>query len=274
MIIYFPHKLGQLRNGVQNTPMYLKRVIENHGIRKNLNSINVQCNNTKNSMENLSNNLHELYKCNAMFHGRKINIGGDHSMAIATVASSLNKYPGGKLKVLWFDAHPDINTYHSSISKNFHGMPLGYLTGLCASRSFSFLQNQLHFDNILYIGIRDVDDFEQDIIRKHGIKYISCEQLNTKPYQYLNTIKEFIGSDPVHLSFDVDCMDPSIIPCTGTTFKEGLNLNIKMILDNLSTDNIVNMDLTEINFDLGNEKEKKKTVTNVLHLFDKYLFEK
>ena len=99
---------------------------------------------------------------------KKINIGGDHSMAIATVADSLNRVPPGKLKVIWFDAHPDINTYKSSISKNYHGMPLGYLTGLCKSHYFPFITNYLNFENLLYIGIRDIDEYEKKIIPFEG----------------------------------------------------------------------------------------------------------
>ena len=95
------------------------------------------------------NNINKLYNQNALIDGRKINIGGDHSMSIATVADSLNRYKQDNLKVLWFDAHPDINTYKSSKSKNVHGMPLGYLTGLCKSNNFPFIVNHLNFNNLM-----------------------------------------------------------------------------------------------------------------------------
>ena len=267
MFIYFPHKLGQLKNGVQQTPIYFKKILKKK-------SATIKCDNSKKNIKNMANNLHKLYNCNAMISERKINIGGDHSMAIATVADSLNRYPPNKLKVLWFDAHPDINTYKSSISKNYHGMPLAYLTGLCKSNYFPFIVNKLNFNNLMYIGIRDIDDYEKHIINKYNIKYISCTEINNKTYESLHKIQDFIKNDPFHLSFDVDCMDPSIVPCTGTTSEKGINMNIKIILDNLFNYNIVNMDITEINLNLGNKRDKKKTMINILNLFDKYLFKK
>ena len=73
-------------------------------------------------------NLEILYQTNKSISGKRINIGGDHSMAIASVADSLQKY--NDLKVIWIDAHPDINTRKSSSTQNYHGMPLAFLSGL------------------------------------------------------------------------------------------------------------------------------------------------
>lgn len=263
MIIYFPHKLGQMKNGVQYTPIYLKKLIKNQ-------YVDVFCNNSlTNKNYNMKNNLYNLYSMNNKITYPKINIGGDHSMAIATVASSLNLHKDN-LKVLWFDAHADINTYDSSLTKNYHGMPLSFLTGL-ADHDFEFIRNKLNFDNLMYIGIRDVDSFEKTIIEKHKIKYLTCEQINNNLYDSIKKINNFIGNDPVHLSFDVDCMDPKFINCTGTKSKYGLNLNTKVILDNLANKNLCNMDITEINLDLGNNKDKLKTINNLSKLFDSYI---
>ena len=71
--------------------------------------------------------------------GKIINIGGDHSMSIATIASTLNKYPN--TKVIYFDAHADLNTYKSSKSKHYHGMPLSFITGIDHHKKFSFIKN-------------------------------------------------------------------------------------------------------------------------------------
>ena len=265
MLIYFGHKLGQLRNGVQNTPKYMHKFFNCN------NSYDVICNNSNSDRYvNMVNNLRNLYYSNQRFSERKINIGGDHSMALATVAESLNRFKKDELKVIWFDAHPDINTFESSESKNYHGMPLSYLTGLNYNPDFSFIMNKLSFNNLLYVGIRDIDDFEKKIIKDNGIKYISCDEINNEPDLSLDKITNFIGNNPTHLSFDVDSMDPEIIPCTGTSFDNGLNFNTKKILDGLYNSNIVNVDITEINLELGNNYEKDLTITNTLYLFDKY----
>ena len=199
--------------------------------------------------------VNNLYQENKKINEPKINIGGDHSMAISTIADSLNKHKN--LKVIWIDAHPDINTYENSVSKNVHGMPLSYLTGLDSSEHFSFIKNKLPFDNLMYIGIRDIDEFEKDIIFKNNIKCLTVDDINNNNDQSIEKILNFINDDPVHLSFDVDGIDPSYIPCTGTDVPNGLNIDsTKNILDNIN--NIVNIDITELNLELGNDNDKFK----------------
>ena len=149
-------------------------------------------------------------------------------------------------------------------------MPLSYLTGL-EKNNFEFIKNKLNFNNLMYIGIRDIDNYEKDIIKKYDIKYLSVNQINNNLFESIKTINNFVGDKPIHLSFDVDCMDPKIINCTGTKSKYGLNMNTKLILDNLSKKNVCNMDITEINFDLGNNKDKMKTINNLSKLFDSYI---
>lgn len=255
-IIYFPHKLGQKKNGVQNS----------YKLFKNIGKI-VNC---KNEGNNLFYNLTNLYLQNSNSQEKNLNIGGDHSMAISTVADSLNKRKN--LKVLWFDAHPDINTYEKSSSKSYHGMPLAYLTNLDYNENFKFIKNHLKFENLLYIGIRDIDTYEKEVIDKYNIKYIKSEELNSNPKETLQKINEFLGNDYYHLSFDVDGLDPSFIPCTGTAVENGLDLEkTKYILDNLNTKKMVNMDITELNFELGNEEEQEKTMKNIRYLFEKFL---
>ena len=260
-IIYFPNKLGQLKDGLQNSLKILNSII-NKPIDV------VSCDNS--IKDKLYENLSNLYKTNLKYN-KKINIGGDHSMAIASVAESLNRYPEN-LKVLWFDAHPDINTYTASCSKSVHGMPLAYLTKLDSDTRFSYIKNKLDFKNLLYIGIRDIDEFEEEIIRKYNIEFIKSEEINKNPELCLEKIKNFIKNDPVHMSFDVDCMDPSIIPSTGTPVKNGLKLQqTSFILNNILFYNIVNIDITELNFEIGSKKDQENSINNFLYLFSNIL---
>ena len=268
-LINFPHLLGQKKLGVNKNGKYLKKVLKNE-------FIDVKCNNSiRNGYPNMVNNLWKLYREN-IFHDKKINIGGDHSMSIATVADSLNRTEEGELKVLWFDAHPDINTYQSSPSKNFHGMPLSYLTGLDENDDFSFIINKLPVQNIMYIGIRDINKYEQKIIDKYDMWTITPDEVNDDPEECYHIIKSFVGNDPFHLSFDVDCLDPSIIPCTGTPVKNGLQLEqTKDIIDKLlDRHNLINMDITELNLDIGSRYQQLTSLDNFLYLFDKHFEEK
>ena len=264
-IINFSSMLGQRKKGVQDTCRYLKNVLNNE-------FFDIDCKNTiRHRNFFLVNNLWNLYQANVLID-KKINIGGDHSMAIATVADSLNRVPQDKLKVIWFDAHADINTYASSKTKNYHGMPLSFLSNLDYDEDLSFIHNTLNLDNLLYVGIRSLDKFEKKVINKYNIKYITTNELNNNPEQSTEIIKEFIGNDPTHISFDVDAMDPSLITSTGTPVAEGLFLEeTKFVLDEIKNNNIINMDIAELNLNIGSYKERKNSLLNFLYLFDNYL---
>ena len=266
-VIYFPHSLGQKRDGVNLAPQYLDLFLKNSAQKKHW----VPVDNSS-----IFSNLKKLYETNMQVKGSRINIGGDHSMAIGSMAYSLNNFQN--LKVIWFDAHPDINTFEKSSSKNYHGMPLSFLTGLDSDLQFNFIQQYLDFNNLLYIGIRDIDEFEQQIIDKYQIKYIKSDQFNNNFEQSKEIIQEFINGHNVHLSFDVDGVDPKYIQSTGTRMNQGLELdNCKKILDHLhhlnedKKINLVNIDLTEINLELGYKMDQLTTLANSLYLFDKFI---
>lgn len=259
-IILFPHNLGQTKTGTEKSPELMHKYINKnkHVIKK--------VNDTKNLFKNINN----LYKVNQSTKGKMINIGGDHSMSIATIASTLNKYPDAK--VVYFDAHADINTYQSSNSKHYHGMPLSFVTGMDRDKNFSFIKNKLPFKNLLYIGSRCWDKFEVDEIYKKNIQFLTPNDINGDINGSINKIMNFVGNSPVHVSFDVDSIDTKFIPSTGTAVKNGIELNNAInILDNLNNTNIVNMDITELNRDLGNTTDGDKSVKNTELLFHKFL---
>lgn len=261
--IFYPSFLGQSNTVIRNTPRMIYNLFQ---------PINYQF--VKYHPHNNNKNLENLYYANndlKRYHNH-INIGGDHSMSIATVAASLHKNPD--VKVLWIDAHPDINTYQSSKTKNTHGMPLSYLTGLDYEPSFQFLNDKnilLPFDNIMYLGIRDIDDYEKEIIQQHKIKYFTPQEFNNDFISVLKEIDCFIGNNEVHLSFDVDALDPKYLNSTGTPVINGLNYEkTKYLLDYLLIHkNIINMDITELNLDIGNEK---KSIYTFMHLFHNYTY--
>ena len=260
-IILFPHDLGQTKHGVEKAPKFLKKFINKrkHNVYdvKNENDFFV--------------NIDNLYKINKKTKGKKINIGGDHSMSIATIADTMNTHSNAK--IIYFDAHADINTYQSSKSKHFHGMPLSFVTGIDKDKRFYFIKNKLKLENLLYIGGRCWDIFERDLIYKHNIKHIDPNELNNDFENTMNKILSFAGNSPIHLSFDVDCMDKSLVPSTGTAVKGGIKMDTgKKVLETLRKyTNIVNVDITELNMDLGSKAEVKKSGKNTVELFKNYL---
>jgi len=259
-IILFPHNLGQTKTGSEKAPKYLNKFI-NH--KKHIVKM------VKNT-GNLFKNLSELYKKNKDSQGKIINIGGDHSMAISTIADTLNKYPDAK--VIYFDAHADINTYKSSNSKHYHGMPLSFVTGIDEDKRFSFIKNLLPFENLLYIGSRCWDTFEVNEVYKDKIKFLTPDDINKNFADSLHKILNFVGDSPVHVSFDVDSIDPKYIPSTGTPVKNGVEMkNAMTILDKLNNTNIVKMDITELNMDLGTKDDGVKSGINTEKLFHKFI---
>lgn len=180
-------------------------------------------------------------------------LGGDHSIAMGSVSGVLSKYPN--IGVIWFDAHTDINTEMTSLSKNAHGMPLAALMGLCKSG----INNQGHLlnpKNVYWVGARDVDKGELDAIKRLGIEghVFTAEKvrqigMETVMHQIRTAYLED-GVKQLHLSFDVDGMDPLIIPATGTPVKFGLTeVECDTFIANLkeSMPQLVSMDFVEYN---------------------------
>jgi arginase len=261
-IILYPESLGQNKPGVDKTPSKFSKFI-NH---KDHQFVKVKMTN------NLYKNLNNLYNANKAIKGPKINIGGDHSMAIATMADTLNQYPNAK--VIYFDAHGDINTYDSALAKNYHAMPLSFITGIDkdVNGDFPFIKNKLKLENLLFVGTRCLDQYEVDIIHKYNIKTITPAEINKDLETALAKMEEFVGSGAFQISFDVDCMDPKYIPSTGTVDSGGIELSRgKAILDYLYNKRVVNVDITELNVSLGRSEDVMRSMESTSVLFEKYL---
>lgn len=200
-----------------------------------------------------------------------LNIGGDHGMALGTIHGILEQRPD--TIVVWADAHGDINTPHSSLTGNFHGMPLAYLIGLVEKdKNFSWIKNYLDPKKLIYFGPRDLDEEEKKIISRLNITYFSSQEINQKgAFNLLETALREIdpyGLCPIHLSFDVDILDPAEISATGTRVEEGPRLEEvqTMLIYLAQTQRLNSMDVVELNPELGSVLERKQSVSLVLEL--------
>lgn len=184
-----------------------------------------------------------------------LNIGGDHSIAFASILSSLQIYKD--LRVIWIDAHGDINTPQTSPSQNYHGMPLAHILGLFTKKipGFEWAESMqlLKPENVVILGLRDIDEYEKLIIRKSKINYYTMFDIEQHGiYKIiqdgLNTIDKD-GKYPIHISFDIDSVDPLYAPGTGTIAKGGLTYReIHFLFKYLAdTKRVVSMDLVEFN---------------------------
>lgn len=209
--------------------------------------------------EDLASKVYEQAK-----HGRMVlTLGGDHSIAIGTIggtSKAIRERLGKEIAVIWVDAHADLNTPETSDSGNIHGMPVAFLTGFAKSEEtgiFDWLAKDfstfpaLSHKKLVYIGLRDVDRGEKQLLRENGIKAFSMHDIDKHGIgRVLEMALAHIGSDtPIHLSFDVDALDPQWAPSTGTPVRGGLTLREGDYIAECvhETGQLVAMDLVEVN---------------------------
>lgn len=152
-------------------------------------------------------------------------IGGDHSIAIGTLAGLAAHYTN--LGVIWIDAHSDLNTATTSPSGNIHGMSLAVSLGIGHPllTEIKDLKPKVKPENIVLIGARSLDEGEKKLIRSLGIKCFTMYDIDRKGMAHVmqEAIDYIKGrTDGVHVSYDVDSLDPLEAPGTGTTVKGGL----------------------------------------------------
>ncbi|KZL66509.1 arginase, partial [Colletotrichum tofieldiae] len=196
-----------------------------------------------------------------------LTLGGDHSIAIGTIAGSAKatrERLGREIAVIWVDAHADINTPETSDSGNVHGMPVAFVTGLAREARpeyFGWLKDEhmLSLKKLVYIGLRDVDAGEKRILRDNGIKAFSMFDIDRYGIgRVMEMALAHIGSDtPIHLSFDVDALDPMWAPSTGTPVRGGLTLREGDYICECvhETGSLVALDLVEVNPSLAADQE-------------------
>lgn len=163
-----------------------------------------------------------------------LTLGGDHSISIGTLAGILKARPD--TGVLWIDAHADLNTPEISESGNMHGMPVGLLLkGMFENHAsipgLEWLAQpdapRLPPENIVYVGLRDVDRAERDAIFEMGILAFTMYDIDhlgigTVMDRAISHLLEKDPNRPIHVSYDIDAIDPSHAPATGTAVRGGL----------------------------------------------------
>jgi arginase len=187
-----------------------------------------------------------------------LTLGGDHSIAMGSISGMVKTRPD--VSVVWVDAHGDFNTPESSPSGHLHGMPLAALMGKINPGSmpgFDWLTQLLKSDHVTLIGVRSIDAEERVLLRESGIKVFTMMEVDRYGIgrvmeMALNAINPD-GNRPIHLSLDIDALDPYIAPNTGTKARGGLNYReAHYICEALAeTGALISMDLVEINPRLG-----------------------
>ncbi len=205
--------------------------------------------------------------------GVPVVVGGDHSIAMGTVAgvSEYHRAKGEKIGLLWVDAHADMNTPDSSPSGNIHGMPLAVCLGLGPSEltGLGGFSPKVDRANTVLIGIRNLDEHEKKIVRDSGIHAYTMRDIDE--YGMATVIREAIGHltrDTVgfHVSFDVDGLDPLVAPGVGTPVRGGLHYREAHLLMELvsDTNKILSLEVTEVNPILDHQNATAEVAVGML----------
>lgn len=192
-------------------------------------------------IEKVNAELSALVEASVREGGVPIVLGGDHSIAMGTL-EGLTRARGEAPGLVWIDAHSDINNPESSPSGNVHGMPLW----------FALKNGFARTEYTVQIGLRDVDEIEKKILRESGVRAFSMSDVDkmgmTRVMEEARAIAG-AGGRKIHVSFDMDGIDPSEAPGTGTPVKGGLSyreahLAMEMLFE---SGQLGSMEMVEIN---------------------------
>ncbi|KAF8931876.1 Arginase, catabolizes arginine to ornithine and urea [Haplosporangium gracile] len=195
-----------------------------------------------------------------------LTLGGDHSVALGTFSGTARVHPDAAL--IWIDTHADINTPETTDSGNIHDCPVSFLLGIASqAKELSWVKLCLTPDRLVYIGLRDVDPGEKKILKQYRIKAFPMHKIDkygiAKVVQIALDHVSPNGARPIHLSSDVDAMDPSVAPSTGTPVRGGLTFREGHYICEAVHEMwcLVAMDLMEVNPSLEDDEADFQTVT-------------
>ncbi|HLR10487.1 MAG TPA: arginase [Sporosarcina sp.] len=292
-LIGMPMDLGQLRRGVDMGPSAIRYAgiierLENLAYKvEDLGNVSVKRPSRQELVrEDNLRNLNEVVEANIELSkvvSEEIEkerfplvLGGDHSIAIGSIAGVSQHYEN--LGVIWYDAHGDINTVETSPSGNIHGMPLAVNLGLGHEKLTDIMGEapKVKPENIVMIGIRDLDEGEKELIKKLNVKVYTMHEVDRigMPQVIQETIEYLKDrTDGVHLSFDLDGIDPSEAPGVGTPVNGGVtyresHLAMEMLAE---SDIVTSAEFVEVNPMLD---DKSKTAILAVDLIGSLFGEK
>jgi len=195
--------------------------------------------------EKLAENVNEVIKNN----GFPISLGGDHAIAIGSIAGVSKEK---KVGLLWIDAHGDMNTPDISSTGHIHGMSLATSLGYGHSKLINgfFSGIKVKKEDVILFGTRDIDVKEQKLIDELGIKNYTWEKIQKMGFEKaLEEVRKFFRKRNLHISLDLDVIDPREITAVGTPVVGGLTREMGKILisEMIDTASVTSIDIAEYN---------------------------
>lgn len=181
-------------------------------------------------------------------------LGGDHSLSIGTVPGVARHAAesGREQFVLWLDAHPDLHTLETTTSGNLHGTPVAYFMGVEGFDHYPPLRTPVKAGNICMIGIRSVDEAENLLLAAHPVsvhdmRAIDEHGISAPLRQFIERVAAANGA--LHVSLDVDFLEPDIAPAVGTTVPGGATFREAHLVMEMLCDSglVTSLDMVELN---------------------------
>jgi arginase len=178
-------------------------------------------------------------------------LGGDHSVALGTVGGTASVR--GKGAALWFDAHGDLNTPETSPSGNVHGMPLAAALGLAddAFESDAWRLPAIEPARVALVGVRSLDEGERDLVKELGVYVATMTDVDRRGVEAImrEALERVEGAAFIHLSLDMDVVDPEVAPGVGTPIRGGLSYREAHLAMELvaEADVLTSLEVVEVN---------------------------
>ena len=224
--------------------------------------------------ENKQKNLKQINNFNSKLYNEVTNtlnndsfpitLGGDHSIAIASALASINKYKN--LGIIWFDAHGDFHTFQTTESGNIHGLPFAAVTHYEKTLLTEFHNgNYFSCKNAVLLGARDIDEpYELQNLRDAGVTIITTQDIQKYGIDAMSEKAFEIasnGTNGIHISYDLDVIDPEVAPGVSVPVKNGLNISeAYSFVDHIimHKEKVKSLDLVEFNplKDINSRTEK------------------
>jgi arginase len=271
-IIGVPMDLGQSKRGVDMGPSAMRyaglstRLVDLGYRVKDMGNVQVPVKESldeKKVLSEIRNTCAAVYEAGriAVADSIPVFIGGDHSIAIGSIGGVTHDAPAG---LIWIDAHGDFNTMRTSTTGNIHGMSLAVVAG----KGLPELVNigrpgpKVVPKNIVMIGVRSLDEKEKRLLKRSKIRVFTMRDIDERGINRVTeeALRVLSGLDRIHVSLDMDCLDPMTAPGVGTPERGGLtyreaHLMMEIIAD---SERLSSMDIVEINpiIDQGNQTAK------------------
>jgi len=273
--------LGVTVDGANLGPEILSNYFKNNENIEKIVTIEKSNNKKSTDKNDLAKNLNEVNEFNEKLYNEIINtkennsfpitLGGDHSLAIGSALGSIEKEQS--LGIIWIDAHLDYNTFETTITGNLHGLPLAALNGLNKELSKFHNKNYYKPENTVVVGYRSEEenkDIELNNVKQMGVTVFTTEDINNLGIE--TVLKQAFdiatkNTNGVHISYDLDVIDPIICPGVSVPEKNGITQEqAYLILDEVLKykKDIKSLDLVEFNPTNDIENKTKTIALNLL----------